>query len=198
MQGQRGIFFLSMLMYPRWWVQTLHFSRHFFTSEFWRVCFARGSYSSREEYSFFWFLSVCIPYGDTERRILSLAATKLMSVEGTHHLQSLLLTVPTRDPHLLVFQTAKVAWAGLHDNRSGQSHSGCEDFWSEDEKMLNNISREKWKTFPVMPKICWQPECDDVFLQISSSNMESKVSFPHWETLCVGYLYLEVLKSLSL
>lgn len=55
--------YLSMLIHLRWCVQTLHLSRHFLTSEFWTACFARGSYSSCEEYGFFSFLSVCIPYG---------------------------------------------------------------------------------------------------------------------------------------
>lgn len=55
--------YLSMLIHLRWCAQTLHLSRHFLTSEFWTACFARGSYSSCEEYGFFWFLSVCIPYG---------------------------------------------------------------------------------------------------------------------------------------
>lgn len=55
--------YLSMLIHLRWCVQTLHISRHFLTSEFWTACFARGSYSSCEEYGVFWFLSVCIPYG---------------------------------------------------------------------------------------------------------------------------------------
>jgi len=51
---------------------------------------------------------------------------------------------------------------------------------------------------PVTAKKFWHPECDDVFLQISSSDIESKVSFPHWETFCVVYIYLEALKSHSL
>lgn len=120
--------FLSMLMYLRWRVQTLHLSGYFLTSKFWTACLATGSYASHEGYGFFWFLSVCIPHGYAECCVPSPAAAKLMSFEGTCCLQPLLLTVPTKASHLLVFQTAKVAWAELSGNRYGQSHSGCQDF----------------------------------------------------------------------
>lgn len=115
---------------------------HFWTFPHLWILKSMFCYISLEEYGFFWFLSVCIPYGDTKHCILSSAAAKSMGVEGTCQLQSLLFTVPKRAPHLLVFKTAEVTWAGLFDNRSGQRHSGCEVFWSEDAKY---ISRENLK-----------------------------------------------------
>lgn len=184
--------FLSTLMCPRWWTQTSHFSSHFLTSEFWRVCFARGSYTSWEEHSLISLSLLSIWWHWTLRPVLGSCKADGCwrnlppSILAPHH--------ANKSPTPTSFPDSKgvMSWT---DNRSGQSHSACEDFWSEDDK---SYLKGKMKRVSCNTKEMLNPECDDEYLQISSSNMESKVSYPHWETLHVWHMCLKALKSLSL